>query len=261
MNGNAHFKRSILLTLIGLGLNALVLLFSFIYFSVQKTFAEFFVLISPIVIEEGTTVGQMLEQLGITAEYFYVGILTMNIIYLAFDVILLIFTLLCRNDHKLNLINFNRKKVLHIFYIIFIGLGFLVFDTNLVSTFSPYSSFTSLLDTATFVLYIIAFYNAIKGTYINSKFLTSIDGYNNSASKKYYQGYSNHEYDNVNEEYEKGKEDEVIDIVDNDEENDNHIDYEELYTLLAKLERQYKNGEIDEENYNRMKKTILDNYK
>ena len=260
MDGNRNFKRAITLTYVAVGLHLLVLLFSFIYFSVHKTFAEFFVLISSTVIEEGTTLGQMFEELGLLAEHLYIGILTMNIIYLVFDIILLVFALLCRNDHKLNLIRFNRKNVLHIFYIVFLGLGFLVFDSTLISTFSPYATLASLLETATFVLYIIAFVNAIKGVYTNSKYVTSIDGYNTSTSKKYYEGYTNHEYDNINTVYEENKNDEIIDVKEEKTE-ENNVDYEELYTLLAKLERQYKNSEIDEENYNRMKQTLLDNFK
>lgn len=259
MDGNRNFKRSITLTYVAVGLHLLVLLFSFIYFSVHKTFAEFFVLISSTVIEEGTTLGQMFEEVGILAEHLYIGIFMMNLIYLGFDIVLLIFALLCRNDHKLNLIRFNRKNVLHIFYIVFLGLGFLVFDSSLISVFSPFAGLAGLLETAIFVLYIVAFVNAIKGVYTNSNYMSSINGYSSSSSKKYYEGYTNHEYDNVNTVYEESKNDEVIDV--EEERQESNVDYEELYTLLAKLERQYKNGEIDEENYNRMKQTLLDNFK
>jgi len=34
----------------------------------------------------------------------------------------------------------------------------------------------------------------------------------------------------------------------------------QVYELLSKLEKSYKNGEVSEEDYNRMKQTILDNY-
>ena len=34
---------------------------------------------------------------------------------------------------------------------------------------------------------------------------------------------------------------------------------EETFELLSKLEKSYKNGEIDEETYKRMKATIMDN--
>ena len=94
MDGNRNFKRSITLTYVAVGLHLLVLLFSFIYFSVHKTFAEFFVLISSTVIEEGTTVGQMFEELGILAEHLYIGIFMMNLIYLGFDIVLLVFALI-----------------------------------------------------------------------------------------------------------------------------------------------------------------------
>ena len=35
---------------------------------------------------------------------------------------------------------------------------------------------------------------------------------------------------------------------------------DEFYTLLSKLEKSYKNGEVTQEDYERMKKTILENY-
>ena len=260
MNGNLFFKRSITLGLIALCMNVCILITSFIYFSNHETFADFYIYLSSLEYGEGITAGDMFLEAGVTADILYIGILGLNVICLIFDAVLALFIILCRNSHKLNLINFNKRKTLHVFYIVFLGLGFAFFDTNIVTTFSPYGSLFGLLETAIFVLYIIAFINAIRGVSINSKIVNSIDGYNTQASKRYYSGYNNHEYENVNEVYETAKEDEVIDVKEEPEVN-NNVDYEELYTLLAKLERQYKSGEVDEETYKRMKQTLLDNYK
>ena len=35
---------------------------------------------------------------------------------------------------------------------------------------------------------------------------------------------------------------------------------EDLYNLIAKLEKSYKDGEISQEDYERMKQTIINNY-
>lgn len=261
MNGNSSFKKSITLSYVAVGLNLLILLFSFLYFTPHSSFAEFYVELTSFEYEEGVTFAMMFEEFGVTAEAFYLAILFINILTTVMVLAILTFTLLCRNDHKLNLFNYNRRRTLHIFYIICLGIGFLCLDSNLISTFSPYASICSLLEVAVFVLYLIAFIFALKGEITNSKLANSIGGYNRYESKKYYSGYSNREYDNVNEVYEAPKVDEVEEKEELPSETvSKEKDYTELYELLAKLEKQYKNGEIDLETYQRMKKTILESY-
>jgi hypothetical protein len=261
MNGNASFKKSITLSLIAVGLNLLILLFSFLYFTPHSTFAKFYVEISSLEYAEGMNIAEMFEEFGVTAEIFYLSILLINILTTIMVLAILTFTLLCRNDHKLNLINYNRRRTLHVFYIVCLGIGFLCLDSNLISTFSPYASICGLLEVAVFVLYLIAFIFALKGEITNSRLANSIGGYNRYESKKYYSGYSNREYDNVNEVYEAPKVDEVEEKEELPSETvSKEKDYTELYELLAKLEKQYKNGEIDSETYQRMKKTLLESY-
>ena len=53
MNGNASFKKSITLSYVAVGLNLLILLFSFLYFTPHSTFAKFYVEISSLEYVEG----------------------------------------------------------------------------------------------------------------------------------------------------------------------------------------------------------------
>ena len=257
MHFNKSFKNSITLSLIAVSMNLMVLLISFCYFLPHETFAVFYNDFTSIILDGELTVGDYFAENGVTAEIFYISVLIIHILSLLFYGAILVLAILCRNDYKLNAFLFNKRKVLHVFYIILIGLGFLTYGNSLISLYTVYGAFTSLFELASFVLYIIAFIFALKGVNHYKNLVYSINGYNSNVTKKYYQGYDKTEYDNVNKVYEEVKEDEVKD---KDEVIDK-VDYEELYLLLAKLEKQFKNGEVDEESYKRMKETLLNNYK
>ena len=50
-------------------------------------------------------------------------------------------------------------------------------------------------------------------------------------------------------------------VIDEQEKIKRNQRLDELYSLLAKLEKSYKNNEISTEEYQRMKETILSNFK
>lgn len=160
----------------------------------------------------------------------------------------LVIAFICLRHNKLSNEAFKKKMALHIVLTVLCQLSISVSNLAL-ETFFPNEAVSSVLDLIRMVSVCFYFASIIL-------ILTSIipNAVVVNRKKKMVINESNVVVNN--NELESNV------VVDNNElesnNNDNKEDLEEIYTLLAKLEKEYKNNEINEEDYQRMKQTLLE---
>lgn len=163
----------------------------------------------------------------------------------------LVLSILCVKHHSLSIESFDRKRTLHIWTLIMIGIGFFSMSNGMGSSVNY---LISMLSGPSEILIIIAFFMMLYEVRLNKRQMRLSNRYSNEYPTK---TFSKENVIDVTpvvtkspEELEKEKQ----------EKEEKLQKYEELYSLLAKLEKSYKNNEITEEDYKRMKETILSNF-
>ena len=166
----------------------------------------------------------------------------------------LVFAIICSNHNEYSVEAFQRKNGLHIAFLVFIGIS-MNFSAG-GSTASFVSDLFSLLDTVAAVFLTISFIFALIEIIQNYRSVKSAEKYCNVSTQEVKPTFE----DKV--EQQKPLEAEITPVVESEKEvkvvkQDN---LEDLYNLIAKLEKSYKDGEISQEDYERMKQTIINNY-
>ncbi len=280
---NQKFKLSIIFSLIS-GFILLVLgIVGVVYFASQERFILFFdEYLNQPTSADGTTLNDLLSGL-VDMDYFmpmmYIMFMGYSIFNIISAIVCLVLSFICLNDHHLSCKAFQSRKALHIVYIVFVGISWFSIECSVGSLIS---SLLVLLSTVASVLYIIAFIFGIIGVRYNTKRLAELysdeDPFKNMSAKEFNEGteklmkslfsedQNELQEDDFNQEElsderkqelqeEKFNETEKVEekpVVDNKKLN-------ETYELLAKLEKSHRNQEISDEDYVRMKKTIMDN--
>ena len=195
--------------------------------------------------ETGMTYLDLINELGIfTIDSFrailYVILVTISVISLVFGIVGVILASLCVKDGSINRQEFQKRNVKHVFFVISMGL-LVVSGADI-----------------TFVLALIAFILALIDMTNNKKQLKI---HNVSADENFYErageeNFFDYKKNPIPQEVVEVKEETVEEKIEKEEKK---MKLEETFELLSKLEKSYKNGEIDEEAYKRMKNTILDN--
>ena len=162
------------------------------------------------------------------------------------------------NHYKLSIEDFNKKNKYHIFYIVTLGVTLLLMENDAGSYAFDIFTFTRI---AAMVLLIIALANTLTYfVYAKRRYKKEQATIKDEVSETY-------DFKDAEEPFtfDEGKQigEEVLDKPNIQQDEDyakRQEKLEEMYALLAKLEKQYKNGEISLEDYQRMKETILENY-
>ena len=157
----------------------------------------------------------------------------------------IIFLAKIAKDSRKDVNEFQAKNKGHILALVFLGVAFLESGSTMGSTVFDALSFVSI---AYEVLCVMSF------VFILLEIRQNKRAFDNFA-------YAAAEQPTFNNP------DEVIDVEvtsseDNQEEvtEESNKNLDELYDLLSKLEKSYKNNELSEEDYQRMKETIINNY-
>lgn len=197
--------------------------------------------------------------LSIVATIFYIVFIVFNVLSALMAIPALVLSLINQKDKYLSVDEFQKRNKVHIGLLITFGIGYL---GNSYSMISIFDETLSILSTISIALFIVGFIFALKEILFNKKVY---DAQNNSVVDMVTPVNNNvtiNENGNVvlkkkneNDEVKVVEEKEIVEDIkaDNDKLN-------EVYELLSKLEKSYKNGEISEEDYKRMKETILKNY-
>ena len=189
----------------------------------------------------------------------FVTLIVMNILYIVLAIPGIVVAVLCLKDGLADVEVFQKRKGLHIFQIVSIGLALLANSVS-VNEYTVSSSMY-MLRLPILALLIIALGNTIRELVINSRVFNKP---NNPSQEQIRQ---ENDY-NFEDRFEKPRESEEYrdypDIkeekVDDEKVKQRQEQLEKAYELLAKLEKSYKNGEISKDDYDRMKKTILDDF-
>lgn len=264
MESKKRYNTAVLLTYIASALTLLLAIISLIMIIPLNSYSEIFMSL-----KNNEVYGELIDLFisqGIDETYLSATLYIILIIFTVLSLLLaipsLVFAVLNKNEKNLSLEDFQKNSKKHIWFLISIGLGYYSNSSNIVSSLIQEMS---LLNTAATILYVIAFIFALITIINNRKALKNKEQEvnNNSNSDFYYNNY----YDINNEDnISSNNNDNVSSNNDNNLNQNNQkvkVDPKELdrvYELLSKLEKEYKNGEIQEEDYKRMKETILKNY-
>lgn len=257
-----RMKKAPVLSLIASCLIFISTLVGMIVFSTVNAFynlAEY--LVQDIQID-GKNLFEILESanfnLGAFMVTLYVTFMFLNVVLLVACVLLFVNSIRVMNHYKLSIEDFNKKNKSHIFYIVTLGVTLLLMENDAGSYAFDIFTFTSI---AAMVLLIIALANTLTYVvYAKRRYKKEQATIKDEASETY-------DFKEAEEPFtfDGGKQigEEVLDkpnIQQDEEYAKRQEKLEEMYALLAKLEKQYKNGEISLEDYQRMKETILENY-
>jgi len=198
--------------------------------------------------------------ISVVTTIFYIIILIFNILSFIMAVPSLVFAILNIKEKDLSVEDFQKNNKKHIGLLITLGIGYL---GNSYSVISLLNDSLSILSSASNVLFIVAFVFALLEIINNKKALNKndkvVDVVDNVDVNNNYENVKVNENGNVILE----KNNSNVEVKEVKDEKEVKVDNEKLnqvYELLSKLEKSYKNGEVSEEDYNRMKQTILDNY-
>ena len=246
---NKKFKIATILGIITSAIALFTAIQGLVTVSIMENFFVLFDEMMNVVVDPSTgmTYLEVIEQTGVISvdefrTVIYIIVLAMFVILLVVSIASLFVSIFSIKDGSLNRQEFQKKNVKHIFFVVFMGL----------LAFSIAGDIVSILSLIAFILALIDIVN-------NHKVLKL---HNVSENENF--------YDNAGEEnffdYKKNpipeeRKEEVVEISQEDiiKQEEKKQKLEETFELLSKLEKSYKNGEIDEETYKRMKATIMDN--
>lgn len=251
MEKKKKYNIAVILTYIASVLTSLLAIISLVIIIPLDNYASFF---SSLKADE--IYGEMISLLvasGTDEAYIstilYIVFIILSIISLLLAVPSLVFALLNKNEKNLTNEEFQSHNKKHIWFLISIGLGYFSNTYNLVSSLVQE---ISLLNSAATILYVIAFFFALMTIIKNKKALKqNVQEVDN--------GNTIFDFENDNDNNENGNDNNNV-FLDNHEVKADPKKLDKVYELLSKLEKEYKNGEIQEEDYIRMKETILNNY-
>ncbi len=283
---NKKFKLSTIFSLISSFILLIFGIVGVIYFSSQERFILFFEEYMNLPINTaGTTLKDQLLYVT-NLENFIPLMYIMFIAYSVFNIIsaivCLVLSFICLNDYHLSCKVFQNRKPLHIAYIVFVGISWFSVE---VAVGSLISILLVLLNLVVNVLYLIAFIFGIISIRYNTKRFAELHSDNvpleNVNVEEFNEGKGQLLNSTFNEDQSERLEDlnqeklsdewkeelqEKQDEIENQEVEKEGIkptiDNEKLnqtYELLAKLEKSHRNQEISDDDYERMKKTIMDN--
>lgn len=249
------YKVSLILSMIGSSLAFVFAFLGLIFLSVYEIYANALnIFLNTSVSSDGTTLLQMLNELGILVEDFALGFYIFTIIMNIFTVLLaipcVVLTIISFNNINLSPVEFQKKSKLHIWRLISVGLAIESISMEMLSYIeSSLSTISTLVNAALIVSLVFGIISLVE----NNKVVKKINS-------KVTQAEIHPTYNEViNNEIIDVKEDKVEEV----KEEPKIIEQaklDEMYDLLSKLEKSYKSGEMTYEDYERMKKTILDNY-
>ena len=254
------YKVSCILGLIGSSIALLLSLISLIYFAIYENFVLFLDMFLNMTSSSGTTVIEAITSLNIPMDtmaiFVYSLMVTFNVIALVFAIPGFIFSIVGFKNVNISAKDFQAKKKFNIWRIIGIGLVIesLAFESTeyIEETFSAISSLANVVCVIALIMGIVALVEngrAVRNIERAEKNAVIMEVYNEVEIEKTKE---NEEILNevLNEIEEESSEQVVV----------NQAKLDEMYDLLSKLEKSYKTGEVSFEDYERMKKTILDNY-
>ena len=174
-----------------------------------------------------------------------------------------VLSLLSFKDSSLDANEFQKRNKKHIFLLISFGLAYLANSYELGSTVVPTLSIFSL---AAGVLIIFGFFKVLQQIRFNKYYLKVLQAKKAQEEAKEQQRYTFEQtrFETNNQGNQIGEENlaqpEIKEEVKEQPSELEKVKLDELYSLLSKLEKSYKNGEVNQEDYERMKKTLLENY-
>lgn len=263
---NRRLRTPLLFGLIGSSVIFICALVGLIGLSNYRNFFEFYESYLGQEITEGMTIEEIILQMypaiststiRIALYYFFIF---SNVLSMLLSIPCIVFSLICFKDTTLTAEEFQKRNKLHIFLLISFGLSYLASSYEMGSTaFSALSIFSL----AAVVFIFIGFFKSLQVVRLN-KYVLKV-----RKSKKAYE-------EKLRQEQErKAQEESFVQSTGNQIGEENltkpeikeetvtpvdQVKLDELYSLLSKLEKSYKNGEVSQEDYERMKKTILENY-
>lgn len=178
--------------------------------------------------------------------------LVFSILGLILSVPATIFSILCLKDYSLEVESFQKRNKLHVFQ--FISIILLIVASNINVSSYLFGSFVSLLSLAITIISIISLVNVIREMTINRRLANNQE--NESEVNNRYQSYQEQTFEETEPENKET-------VIEKEKPQVKEVDkgkLEETYELLAKLEKSHRNGELSDEDYERMKKTILDSF-
>ena len=247
------YKVSLILGIVSSSVALFLSLISLIYFAVYQNFVLFLDVILNTASSSGTTIYEMLYELGIQISeigvIIYAMMITFNIMSLLLAVPGFVLSLLGFRKINLSPEEFQRKNKFNVWRLI--GVGLTIESLALQST-ALIHELLSTISTLANAACIVSLIFGIVALVENGKMLKQAE--QESYNATYSPVYNNEDNEIINE---------VLNEIENEESHDQQVDQsklDEMYDLLAKLEKSYKNGEVSFDDYQRMKKTILDNY-
>jgi len=199
-----------------------------------------------------------LNELGRVAYVIYILIQCASMICF---ILCLVFALVTFKDYELDAKSFQKRNALHIWYLVSLGLCWFNSDAADASFIAAWLDISVIISIACWV----AFFIALSDIRTNKRVARYLDTHGDIHDRPYYtQGdYKQPQQEEVKkEDYNIEPQGQEISVEEKPSPSVKQPEgsNEDMYELLAKLEKRYKNGEISEEDYRRMKKTILDNY-
>ena len=251
------YKVSLILGLVSSSVAMLLSLISLIYFAIYQNFVLFLDAILNTTSSDGRTILEMLTTLGIQVSeigvIIYVMMTTFNIMSLLLAVPGFVFSLLGFRKLNLSPKEFQAKHKFNIWRLI--GIGLTIESITLQSTALLHdllSTLSTLVQAASIVALIFGIVTLVE----NRKMVKQ-------EEQRVYDAAYTPVYNEVKNKEDSDVLQEVLNEIDAEENVQPEAEpskLDEMYDLLAKLEKSYKNGEVSYEDYERMKKTILDNY-
>lgn len=198
---------------------------------------------------------EFFEMLDLFKTYMRVALIGANALAGLSAIPSLVFAIICSRHNEYSVEAFQRKNGLHIAFLVFIGIS-MNFSAG-GSTASFVFDLFSLLDTVAAVFLTISFIFALIEIIQNYRSVKLAEKYCNVSNQEVQPTFEN------KVEQQKPLEAEITPVVVESEKEVKVVkqdNLEELYNLIAKLEKSYKDGEISQEDYERMKNTIINNY-
>lgn len=254
----------LILTLIGSGLSFILGLVGLIYLSKYRNFFAFYKEYLGQEYEAGQTIEQYIVTLfpSITVANLRAIIYSYFVASSVLSVIMctpaIIFAILCFRDNECSVEEFQARNKYHVWLLVSIGLAFL---GNGYEMCSLVFEGLGIISTGAVVVLVIAFIKVIQVMRLNSyafKLYLARKAQEEKAAQDRY-SYDQTRYESTSEGNQIGEENLEKPVV-NQEPTVDQSKLDEMYELLSKLEKSYKENKITSEDYERMKKTILDNY-
>ena len=254
----------LILTLIGSGLSLIFGLVGLIYLAQYKNFFGFYEMFLGQEVAQGQTIEDLI--LSIVPTMTTANLRTMMYSYFIVSGVLsilmcvpaIIFAILCFKDNECSVEEFQARNKYHVWLLVSIGLAYM---GNSYEMGSLAFDALSIFSIGAVVVLVIAFIKVIQVMRLNSyafKLSLARKAQEEKEAQDRY-SYDQTRYESTSEGNQIGEENLEKPVV-NQEPTVDQSKLDEMYELLSKLEKSYKENKITSEDYERMKKTILDNY-